>query len=112
MGEGKSVWSSKGATLSDKSALKEFGLTQEEIIQAINDGKLQYRQNSIHGNPFLRLLRHEVEALVDEQHGRDYLKRKRFTKELSEVNRDIKRLKAQIACLENRKKERQEMLGE
>jgi hypothetical protein len=37
----------KGATLSDKSARKEFGLTQEEIIGAIKDGKLQYRINSV-----------------------------------------------------------------
>lgn len=51
--EGDSVWSKKGATLSDKSACKEFGLTQEEIITAIRKGKLQYRMNSIYGNPFL-----------------------------------------------------------
>jgi hypothetical protein len=112
MGEGFSEWSRKGATLSDKSARKEFGLTQEEIIQAINDGKLQYRENSIHGNPFLRLLRHEVEALVEEKHGSAFLKRKRFSNELSKVNQDIKRLKAEIESLEKRKKELQEMLGE
>src|SRR5918999_5741008 len=68
-GEADSMWSQKGATLSDKSARKEFGLTQEEIIQAIKDGKLQYRLNSIFGNPFLRLVRSEVEALVDEKYG-------------------------------------------
>ena len=32
--EAKSVWVKKGATLSDKSARKEFGLTQEEITVA------------------------------------------------------------------------------
>jgi hypothetical protein len=35
------VWSGKGATFGDKSARKEFGLIQEEIIQAIQEGKLQ-----------------------------------------------------------------------
>jgi hypothetical protein len=35
-----SVWAKKGATLSDKSARTEFGLTQEEIIEAIRGGKL------------------------------------------------------------------------
>jgi len=55
--------------LSDKSARKEFGLTQEEIVQAINEGKLQYHLQSIHGNPFIRLLRSEVEALVEAKHG-------------------------------------------
>ncbi len=112
MGEGYSDWSRKGATLSDKSARKEFGLTQEEIIQAINDGKLQYREQSIHGNPFLRLIRREVEALVEEKHGSDYLKRKRVTKELSEVKRDIRRLKAEIESREERKRELQGMLEE
>jgi hypothetical protein len=44
-------WSRKGATLSDKSARKEFGLTQEAIVAAIDAGQLQYRVGVIHGNP-------------------------------------------------------------
>jgi len=63
-----SEWQREGATLSDKTARKEFGLTQDEIVQAIRAGKLQYRANSIYGNPFLRLLRREVEALVKKKH--------------------------------------------
>jgi hypothetical protein len=57
-------WGRKGATLSDKTARKECGLTQDEIIAAIDAGKLQYRVSSIHGNPWLRLLRREVEDLM------------------------------------------------
>ena len=34
-------WSRKGATLSDKTARKEFGLTQDEIVAAIDAGQLQ-----------------------------------------------------------------------
>ena len=33
-------WGRKGATLSDKTARSEFGLTQDEIIAAIRAGKL------------------------------------------------------------------------
>ncbi len=44
-------WGRKGATLSDKTARSEFGLTQDEIIAAIDAGKLQYRTASMHGNP-------------------------------------------------------------
>ena len=66
-----SIWSQKGATLSDKTARKEFDLTQQEIIAAIREGKLQYLENHIHGNPYLRLLRHEVEALVSNKSGQD-----------------------------------------
>ncbi|MCF6150454.1 MAG: hypothetical protein E3K37_17605 [Candidatus Kuenenia sp.] len=34
-------WTKKGGTLSDKTAFKEFGLTQNDIMKAINEGKLQ-----------------------------------------------------------------------
>lgn len=37
-----SEWQRKGATLSDKTARQEFGLTQDQIVQAIRAGKLQY----------------------------------------------------------------------
>lgn len=37
-------WTKKGCTLSDKTAFKEFGLTQNDIIKAINEGKLQFSQ--------------------------------------------------------------------
>ena len=50
-----------------------FGLTWEEIVRAIRAGKLQYREHSMYGNPWLRLLRREVEALVKKKHGDNYL---------------------------------------
>lgn len=98
-----SDWQRKGATLSDKTARKEFGLTQGEIVQAIRTGKLQYRCNSIYGNPFLRLLRREVEALVKTKHGDDYLRERQAKTELARINRELKRLKTQIAALEESK---------
>ena len=104
-GEAGSVWTKKGATLSDKSARKEFGLTQEEIIEAINAGKLQYRQNNVFGNPYLKLVRSEVEALVDEKYGPNYLEQKKIKKELAQTNTELRRLKKQIASLEQRKAE-------
>ncbi len=98
-----SEWQRKGATLSDKTAGKEYGLTQGEIVRAIRASQLQYRQNSIHGNPFLRLLRREVEALVKKRHGNDYLKDRQTKTELARVNRELRQLKTQIAALEERK---------
>ena len=96
-------WQRKGATLSDKTAREEFGLTQDEIVQAIQAGKLQYRHGSMHGNPFLRLLRREVETLVTKQHGASYLKSQQAKTEIACVNRELKRLKTQIAALEERR---------
>jgi hypothetical protein len=96
----KSTWVKKGATLSDKSARKEFGLTQEEIIEGIRGGKLHYQENNVYGNPFLRLIRSEVEAFVDEKHGGDYLKTKKIKTELAQTNKELKMLKIQVATLE------------
>ncbi len=101
--DAKSEWFKKGATLSDKSARKDFGLTQEEIIKGIEDGKLHYHVNSVFGNPYLKLIRSEVEAFVDEKHGSNYLKKKKIKKELAQTNKELKILKIQIASLELRK---------
>ena len=103
MNDHDSDWQRKGATLSDKTTRKEYGLTQEEIYQAIRAGKLQYRENSIHGNPFLRLLRREVEALVKKKHGGDFLKERQAKTELTRVKRELRRLKAETAALEEQK---------
>jgi len=74
----ESSWNQKGAALSDKSARMEFGLTQEQIIDAIKCGKLQYRQNHMHGNPYFRLLRVEVESLAKELFGESNFKTKKI----------------------------------
>lgn len=59
-----------------------------------------------------RLLRSEVEALVAEKHGINYLTKKRYQVELSRVNREIKSLKAQLESLEKKRTELQEILAE
>lgn len=100
-----SVWTVKGATLSDVSAQKEFGLTRQEIIEAIRQGKLQYRENNIYGNPFLRLIRGEVEKLVKEKYGNDYLEKKILKKELAEINKELRKIKSRATLLEKRKAE-------
>ena len=79
-----SVWTKKGATLSDKSARKEFGLTQEEIIEAIKGGKLQYRNNYTGSG----------------------------STELTQVDKELKRLKAELGSFEKRKVELLDKIGE
>jgi len=58
---------------------------------------------SIYGNPWLRLLRREVEALVRKKHGENYLKDRQVKTELAHINRELRRLKTQVARLEERK---------
>jgi hypothetical protein len=96
-------WGRKGETLSDKTARSEYGLTQDEIYAAIDAGQLQYRPAAMHGNPWLRLLRREVEDLVSTRHGDRYLKDRTARTELTQVNRDLKQLRAQLAVLEERR---------
>ena len=111
MYEGESIWSGKGATFSDKSARLEFGLTQQEIVAAIRAGKLQFQQNSMHGNPWFRLLRHEVEALVKEKCGKDGLHKKKLQKELADLDKEARKIKTRLKALERRRAELTKELG-
>lgn len=105
MDDGDSMWSRKGATLSDKFARQEFGLTQQEIIAAIRAGKLQYRESNMHGNPWYRLLRHEIEALVHEKSGQDHLHKKKLQKELADLNSEARKLTSPLKTIERRRVE-------
>jgi hypothetical protein len=97
-------WVRKGATLSDKTARQEYGLTQDEIYAAIDAGKLQYRAAAMHGNPWPRLLRREVEDLARTLHGERYLREQQARTELARINhRELKQLGAQLAALEERR---------
>ena len=111
MHDDTAIWSRKGATLSDKSARQEFGLTQEEIYAAFRAGKLQFREGSMHGNPWLRLLRHEVEALVIKNGGQDELRKKKLQKELADINKEARKLESRLAALEQRRAELMKELG-
>ncbi len=111
MSKDDSLWSQKGATLSDKSARHEFGLTQEEIIAAIRAGKLQFREGNMHGNPWLRLLRHEVESLVRDKGGQDHLLKKKLQKELADLNKEARKLTTRLKAIERRKAELTRELG-
>ena len=57
----------------------------------------------MHGNPWLRLLRHEVEDLVSTRHGERYLRERQARAELKRVNRELKQLRAQLTALEERR---------
>jgi len=105
MGDLEQQWRQKGATLSDKTARKEYGLSQDEIGEAIRVGKLQYRVGSVHGNPWLRLLRGEVEEVVRVSHGQGHLENLRATTELAHVDNELKRLQMKLTKLEEQRAE-------
>ena len=72
----------------------------EEIVAAIDAGQLQYRVGVIAGNPWLRLLRREVEGLMEStDNDRDHRQR-RTRAELAQVDRTLKKLRAEVSTLE------------
>jgi len=98
------LWAIKNETLSDKSVEKEYGLSRKEIIDAINSGQLQFREGSMHGNPWFRLLRVEVETFIEKKYGADYLKDRKVKKRLSEINKELKTLQNTLSMLEMEKR--------
>ena len=72
---------------------------------------MQYREGSIHGNPWLRLLRHEVEALVQEKGGQDHLRKKKLQKELADLDKEARKIKIRLKAIERRRAELKEELG-
>ena len=99
----ESQWQKQGATLSHKNACKEFFLTEAEVIEAMKAGKLQYRQNVAHGNPYFRLLRIEVESLALELHGAKGVEEQELKHKLQIINKEINSLKRKLAALEKQK---------
>ncbi len=98
-------WTDKGATLSDKSARKQYKLTQDEILEGINNGKLKYKLNYIYDNPWFRLLKTEVEKFVEEKHGTSHLQLLKLKAELKEIENELRTINNRTKELEKRKNE-------
>ena len=101
----ESHWNKKGATLSHKNACKEFGLHENEVVGAIKNGEIQYRQNFAHGNPYFRLLRVEVASLATKLHGTENQEKIEINHKLKIVNKRINSFKRQLRSLEKEKNE-------
>jgi hypothetical protein len=62
-----------------------------------------HRVGSIHGNPWLRLLRREVEDLMNTTYNDREHKQKRARAELARVNKELRQLLTQLAALEQQR---------
>jgi len=107
-----SEWNRKGATLSDVTAEAEYGVTRAFIIKGIQAARLEYREGSMWGNPYLRLLRDELEKYIREELGEAYLVKVRNLAELRRVKKEISDLKKKLKALEGRKADLIEALQE
>ena len=96
-------WNRKGATLSDVTAKAEYGVSRDFIVKGIETDRLEYRDGAIWGNPYLRILRSQLEKYITEELGEDYLVRVKAQTELRRIKKEISELKKKLNVLQNRK---------
>jgi len=98
-------WNRKGATLSDVTAKAEYGVNREFIIKGIQTGKLEYRDGAIWGNPYLRILRTQLEEYIADELGKEYLMKVKNELELRKIKKEISDIKKRLSLLQIRKLE-------
>lgn len=96
-------WNRKGATLSDVTAKAEYGVSREFIVKGIQTAKLEYRDGAMWGNPYIRILRTQLEQYITEELGEDYLVRVKSQTELRRIKKEICDLKKKLNALQDRK---------
>jgi len=103
-------WNRKGATLSDVTAKKEYGVDRDFSIKGRRAGKLEYREGVIWGNPYLRLLRSQLEKYIVEELGQDSLSKEKNKTELRKIKSEIKKGKKRLKELKARKMELEKLI--
>ena len=103
-------WNRKGATLSDKTARKEYKVDQEFIIKGIEAGKLECRYASVWGSPFVRVLRRQLEEYITAELGSEYLEKAKGKTELKKIKKEIAEIEHKLSELQARKAELEKIL--
>jgi len=96
-------WNRKGAVLSDVTAQKEYGVTRDFIVKGVQAGELEFRKGAVWGNPYLRVLRSQLERYIVAQLGSEYLVNKKSHNELHAIRKEISEIRKKLAVLEARK---------
>lgn len=98
-------WNRKGAALSNVTAKKEYGVDRDFIVKGIRAGKLEYRDGVMWGNPYLRILRGQLEQYIVEELGPDYLSSSKNRTELRKIKKEMAKLKKRMNELQARRSE-------
>jgi hypothetical protein len=104
-------WNRKGSTLSDVTAQKEYGVDRSFIVKGIKAEKLEYREGSIYGNPWLRILRGRLEKYISEELGTAYLSDMKNRTELRKIKKEMAELNKRLDALQARKAEIEQGMG-
>lgn len=94
--ENTNLWSSRYETLSVNSAVKEYGLTKQLVESWIHGGKIQFREQFAHGNPYFKILRKEVESMAKQNLGETQLAHNMLLSDLKRTQRNIRKLKKEL----------------
>jgi flagellar motility protein MotE (MotC chaperone) len=87
-------------------------VSRDFILQGIRAGNLEYREGSVWGNPYLRILRSQLEQFIEEQFGSQHLGGKKAQSELRKLKKEIASLKKRLATLKAQKAEIEATIGE
>lgn len=98
-------WTRKGAVLSDVTAVKEYGISRDLIVKGINCGKLEFREGAVWGNPYLRILRSQLEPYIAAELGAKHLASRKHKTELRAIDKEIADLRKRLTVLEARRAE-------
>lgn len=104
-------WNRKGATLSDVTAKAEYRVDRKFIVKGIQTGKLEYRDGAIWGNPYLRILRSQLEEYITDELGKEYLMKVKNELELRKIKKEISETKKRLSVLQTRKLEIEKSLN-
>jgi hypothetical protein len=74
-------------------------------VEGIRAGKLEYRKGSIRGNPYLRILRNQLEKYIAEELGQNHFSNTKNLKELRKIKREIANLRKKMSELEAQRTE-------
>lgn len=104
-------WNRKGASLSDVTAKKEYGVDRDFIIKGIEAGKLEYRHGLIWGNPYIRILRRQLEEYIAAELGAEYLAKAKGKTELKSIKKEIAEMQQKLIVLQARKAELEKIIN-
>jgi len=85
--------------------INEHPIVRNFIAEGIRVGRLEYSEETIWGNPYIRLLRSQLEQYIAEERGTDYLLNCKKVIELRMIKKEIAQLKKRLKVIESRKNE-------
>ena len=103
-------WNRKGATLSDVTAKTEYGVSREFVAEGVRAGRLEWREGAVWGNPYIRVLRSQLEKYIREELGEEHLATVKGKTELRKIKKETSDLKKKIDSLQYRRAELEQLL--